>query len=235
MRMRELERLTGVGRETIRFYIREGLLPEPERASANSASYREEHVTRLRAIKRLQEERFLPLAIIRSLLDADDADRWLHADAFPGLDSLLRARLDAKFDAAWVGLTLAELAAETGVPADILGEEVEHGLLQPDADGRFGPRDLAIARCLADLRAIGFTEERGFGHRAGMYVEFVRWLVGQEMRLFFDNTAGKVDDAEALAMAERGIDAINEMLTLMRTREILRQLAARRQIANDNR
>ena len=31
MKMKELEARTGVGREAIRFYIREGLLPEPER------------------------------------------------------------------------------------------------------------------------------------------------------------------------------------------------------------
>lgn len=39
MRMRELEARSGVGRETIRCYIREGLLPEPARAARNSASY----------------------------------------------------------------------------------------------------------------------------------------------------------------------------------------------------
>ena len=39
MRMRDLERATGVGRETIRFYIREGLLPEPERPGRNVAWY----------------------------------------------------------------------------------------------------------------------------------------------------------------------------------------------------
>jgi DNA-binding transcriptional MerR regulator len=90
MRMRELEARSGVGRETIRFYIREGLLPEPARAARNSASYSEAHVTRLATIKRLQEERFLPLAVIRGLLDRDgvdgggsDADRWLEPDAFP--------------------------------------------------------------------------------------------------------------------------------------------------------
>ena len=39
MKMKELERETGVGRETIRFYIREGLLPEPERPKRNVAAY----------------------------------------------------------------------------------------------------------------------------------------------------------------------------------------------------
>ena len=31
MKMKELEDRSGIGRETIRYYIREGLLPEPER------------------------------------------------------------------------------------------------------------------------------------------------------------------------------------------------------------
>lgn len=228
--MRELERLTGVGRETIRYYIREGLLPEPERVSANSAFYRDEHVNRLRAIKRLQEERFLPLAIIKALLDAEDGDRWLYADAFPDLDAMLRARLDTGGE----NLSPDEVAAQVGCPVDEIRGAVDDGTLMLGADGRLGPRDVAIARCLGELRAIGFTEARGFGPGSVMYGEFVRWLVGQEMRLFLDQTAGTVSDAEALAMAERGISTINEMLSLMRTREILRQLEARRRIANDN-
>lgn len=231
MRMRELEKLTGVGRETIRYYIREGLLPEPERRSANSASYRDEHVARLKAIKRLQEVRFLPLAIIRTLLDAEDGDRWLHADAFPDLDAMLRARLDT----GGADLDIAEVAAQLDYPVDEFERAIADGVLTPGRDGRLDPRDVAIARCLADLNAIGFTEERGFGHGGAIYAEFVKWLVGQEMRLFFDNTAGAVSGDEALVMAERGIATVNEMLSLMRTREILRQLEARRRIANDNR
>ena len=31
LKMKDLEEVTGVGRETIRFYIRQGLLPEPDR------------------------------------------------------------------------------------------------------------------------------------------------------------------------------------------------------------
>ena len=230
MRMRELERLTGVGRETIRYYIREGLLPEPERGSTNSASYRDEHVARVKAIKRLQEERFLPLAIIRTLLDAGDGERWLHADAFPDLDAMLRARLDPGGE----GLSLTDASAQVGCSVEELEGAVADGVLVLDKDGRLGPRDVAIARCLGDLRAIGFTEERGFGRSGGMYAEFVKWLAAQEMKLFFDHTAGAVSDDEALAMAERGVATVNEMLSLMRTRELLRQLAARRRIANDN-
>ena len=92
--MRDLEKASGVGRETIRFYIREGLLPEPDKTSPNSARYTDVHVARLKAIKRLQEERFLPLAVIRTLLEADDGDRWLLPEVFPTLDALLAQRLE---------------------------------------------------------------------------------------------------------------------------------------------
>jgi DNA-binding transcriptional MerR regulator len=54
---------------TVRHYVREGLLPEPVKTSRNMAYYPPEFVDRIRLIKQLQEERFLPLKVIRELLD----------------------------------------------------------------------------------------------------------------------------------------------------------------------
>ena len=51
-------------------YLREGLLPEPVKTSRNMAYYPPEFVERIRLIKQLQEERFMPLRVIRDLLDA---------------------------------------------------------------------------------------------------------------------------------------------------------------------
>lgn len=229
MRMRELEQRTGVGRETIRFYIREGLLPEPARASRNSASYSDDHVTRIRAIKRLQEERFLPLAVIRSLLDRDDGDRWLEPQAFPQLDRQLSARLD--MDAPRVAVA----SVVDSHTLEHLPELIETGMISVDAEGTVSARDAAILRVLGDLNAVGFTHERGF-HNGGLqlYLDFVEWVTTQEMRLFFEQTAGQVDEAEAADMAERGVASINELLSLLRTRTILKKLGERRRIANDN-
>ena len=233
MRMRELEQKTGVGRETIRFYIREGLLPEPARASRNSASYSDEHVTRLRAIKRLQEERFLPLAVIRSLLEANKAegDRWLEPQAFPQLDSMLSARLD--HDAPRVAV--ADVVAQTGVSIEEIAEQAEVGTIEVDAAGTMTARDAAIVRVLGDLGNTGFSRERGFtGDSMRFYHDFIEWVTTQEMRLFFEHTAGRIGEAEAADMAERGLSSINELLTLLRTRAILKKLGHRRRVANDN-
>ena len=71
LKMQELAERSGVSAGTIKHYLREGLLPEPMRTSRNMAYYPEEFVERIRLIKRLQEERFMPLKLIRQVIDED--------------------------------------------------------------------------------------------------------------------------------------------------------------------
>ncbi len=232
MRMRELEKASGVGRETIRFYIREGLLPEPDRASRNSASYNDSHVARLRAIKRMQEERFLPLAVIRSLLDGEDGDRWLAPTAFPMLDAMLAARLEAGGTAR---VPVDRVIAELGSEARVIAEHAATGMIGIDADGTMSAGDAAILASIKELGDIGFTEDLGFtGEQMRFYLDFVEWVTTQEMRLFLHGTAGHVGEGQALDMAERGVSVINELLSRLRTRALLRKLGERRRVANDN-
>jgi len=73
MRMAELALRSGVSRETIHFYLREGLLPRPRKAGRTVAYYDAEHLSRLTLIRTLREEKYLPLAVIRRLLDAPAA------------------------------------------------------------------------------------------------------------------------------------------------------------------
>jgi DNA-binding transcriptional MerR regulator len=231
MRMRELEKASGVGRETIRYYIREGLLPEPDRASRNSAFYNNDHINRLRAIKRMQEERFLPLAVIRALLEAEDGDRWLAPEAFPMLDSMLAARLG---DGA-VRTPVAQLAGQLEKGMDAIDEMAAIGMISVDAAGSVSARDAAIARSINELAEIGFTEDLGFaGEQMRFYLDFIEWVTNQEMRLFLEHTAGQVGEVRALEMAERGVSAVNELLANLRTRALLRKLGERRRVANDN-
>ena len=230
--MRELEKASGVGRETIRYYIREGLLPEPDRASRNSASYSDAHVARLRAIKRLQEERFLPLAVIRSLLDADDGDRWLAPTAFPMLDTLLAARLEA---GGMARVPVSAVMEQLGGEMRFIDEHVATGMISVDADGLISARDAAILATIKQLGDIGFTEELGFtSEQMRIYLDFVEWVTTQEMRVFLQGTAGQVGEAQAIDMAESGVAVINELLSQLRTRALLRKLGERRRVANDN-
>ena len=71
LKMSELAEQSGVSAGTIKHYLREGLLPEPVRTSRNMAYYPPEFVERIRLIKRLQEDRFMPLRLIKGVIDED--------------------------------------------------------------------------------------------------------------------------------------------------------------------
>ena len=74
LKMAELSERSGVSPATIKHYLREGLLGEEGivRTSRNMAWYAPELVERLRRIKQLQEERHLPLKVIREVLGAGE-------------------------------------------------------------------------------------------------------------------------------------------------------------------
>src|SRR5205823_1944211 len=71
LKMSELAERSGVSAATIKHYLREGLLgsaDEVVRTSRNMAYYPQEFVERVKLIKQLQEERFLPLKVIKEIL-----------------------------------------------------------------------------------------------------------------------------------------------------------------------
>jgi DNA-binding transcriptional MerR regulator len=75
MRMSELSAQSGVPVPTIKYYLREGLLPRGEATSATQASYGEEHVRRLRLIRALVDVGEMSLASVRAILEAVDRPR----------------------------------------------------------------------------------------------------------------------------------------------------------------
>src|SRR4051794_23512278 len=74
MRIGELSRRTGVSVASIKYYLREGLLPPGELTSPNQARYGEEHVRRLRLVRALVDVGGLTIAGTRDVLAAVDAD-----------------------------------------------------------------------------------------------------------------------------------------------------------------
>src|SRR5216683_64720 len=70
MRIAELSRDSGVPVPTIKYYVREGLLPPGELTSPNQAQYDDSHLRRLKLIRALAEVGRLPVAAIGDLLAA---------------------------------------------------------------------------------------------------------------------------------------------------------------------
>jgi DNA-binding transcriptional MerR regulator len=72
MRISELSRRARVPTSTIKFYIREGLIPAGERSQRNQAEYDEKHLQRLDLIGALRDVADLPLDVVRTVLEQDD-------------------------------------------------------------------------------------------------------------------------------------------------------------------
>jgi DNA-binding transcriptional MerR regulator len=77
MKISELSERSGVPVATVKFYIREGMLPRGEVVSTTRAEYGEEHLARLKLIAALADVRGLPLSRVRdilALIDTPDDD-----------------------------------------------------------------------------------------------------------------------------------------------------------------
>lgn len=82
MRISELSAESGVPVATVKYYLREGLLPAGKRTSATQAQYDETHVARVKLIRALAGAGGLRVAAIRDVLDKLDAPPDSAAELF---------------------------------------------------------------------------------------------------------------------------------------------------------
>ncbi|WP_030758723.1 MULTISPECIES: MerR family transcriptional regulator [unclassified Streptomyces] len=68
MRLAELSERSGVAIATIKYYLREGLLPAGRRVSATTADYDEGHLRRLRLVRAMIQVGEVPVARVRQVL-----------------------------------------------------------------------------------------------------------------------------------------------------------------------
>ena len=78
MRMAELSAESGVPVATIKYYLREGLLPSGERTSRNQARYDDVHVRRLKLVRALIDVGGLSIVDVREVLEAIDGHTPTH-------------------------------------------------------------------------------------------------------------------------------------------------------------
>jgi DNA-binding transcriptional MerR regulator len=220
LRMGELARASGVSAATIKHYLREGLLPEPVKTSRNMAYYPADFVDRIQTIKQLQEERYMPLRVIKDLLE-EDPER---AKALIELgDKLLEHALESESER----VSAAELR-RYDVPQDVLDRLAELGVLTPDKEG-YSPSDVRIVEAISRFRAGGYEERIGFTvYDTLRYKEAMAELVKQEVDVLMERLAGEMDSDEAMALIEAGNQPLNDLLAAMHTKALVAELERRR-------
>lgn len=227
MKMKELEARTGLGREAIRYYIREGLLPEPEKPRRNVAIYSEDHVGRIQLIKKLKNERFLPLGVIRDLLK-NPVPGDIEAPNLVGLEFLLAARLGANTDTV---CTIKELIETSSLEASDIDALAEDGLVairkEPDGPTLSG-QDARIARLWGEVKDAGYDSGIGFSaHDMKRYRDAAEILAEEEVENFYNRVPGTRSTEDAAALAQQGLALVEQMFSLLHTKAILRKVAQR--------
>jgi DNA-binding transcriptional MerR regulator len=112
MRIAELSQQSGVPVPTIKYYLREGLLPPGEFTSPNQARYGEPHVRRLRLVRALVDVGKVPIAAIRELLTyLDQPEPDLHKAIGSALEPGLQRERIATADLDQACADLDELIA----------------------------------------------------------------------------------------------------------------------------
>jgi DNA-binding transcriptional MerR regulator len=221
LRMGELAEASGVSAATIKHYLREGLLPEPVKTSRNMAYYPAEFAERIRLIKQLQEERYMPLRVIKDLLEEDPQ----RAKALIELgDRMLERVLEGESER----VSAAEVRHRYGVPQDALDRLAELEVLTPDKKG-YSPSDVRIIEAISRFRAGGYDERIGFTvYDTLRYKKAMAELVSEEVDVLMERLAGEMDGDQAMRLIEAGTQPLNDLLSAMHTKALVAELERRR-------
>lgn len=221
LRMKQLAEASGVPAATIKHYLREGLLPEPVKTSRNMAYYPPEFVDRIKLIKRLQEERFMPLKAIRSVLEEG------HERAAAMLE--LEDRILDRARAGERSRTGAEEVRERyGLPAEVLERLEEIGVLSPDSRG-YSPSDMTIIEAISRFRAGGYDEQIGFTvYDTLRYKNALEELVREEVDVVMSRLAGEVPPERVVEMLEAGAQPLKDLIGALHQKLMVAELERHR-------
>ena len=224
LRMKELAEASGVPSATIKHYLREGLLPEPVKTSRNMAYYPPEFVDRIKLIKQLQEERYMPLRAIKAVLD-EDPER---ARALIDLEDRI---LDRALAGERTRTSAAEVRERYGMPKEVLDRLEELEALSPNSRG-YSPSDIKIIEAISRFRAGGYGEEIGFTvYDTLRYKSALEDLVRQEVEVLMERLAGEMEPDRVVEMIEAGAEPLQDLIAALHTKllvaELERQRAAR--------
>jgi DNA-binding transcriptional MerR regulator len=207
LKMSELAQRSGVSAGTIKHYLREGLLGQGDdvvRTSRNMAYYPPDYVDKIRTIKRLQEQRFMPLRAIKDALERAAASR------------------DAE------RVSMAEAKRRYEVPQNVLDRLKDIDVLTPTAKG-YDADDVKIIEAISRFRAGGYDEALGFTvYDTLRYQEVLAPLVEEEVRVLLDRVAGEVSVERAVEIVASGAEPLRDLIGAMHSKLLLAELRRQR-------
>jgi DNA-binding transcriptional MerR regulator len=226
LKMSELAEQSGVSAGTIKHYLREGLLGEGDeivRTSRNMAYYPPDYVERIQLIKRLQEDRFMPLRVIKGMMgsEPDRARALIELE-----DRIIERAVEAREGER---MSVVEAQRRYDIPRNVLDRLAELGVLTPTSRG-YDADDVKIIEAISRFRAGGYDEQLGFTVFDTLrYRDALEPLVAEEVRTLLDRLAGEVDVERAVEIIAAGAEPLRDLIGAMHSKLLLAELSRQRE------
>jgi DNA-binding transcriptional MerR regulator len=218
LKISELAEASGVSAGTIKHYLREGLLPEPVKTSRNMSYYPQEFVERIRLIKQLQEERFMPLRVIKAMLE-NEPER---ARALVELeDRILEHALKGEER---TRVSAAEVRKRYDIPREVLDRLAQLGILTPSSRG-YSSSDVAIIEAIGRFRAGGYSEKIGFTvYDTLRYKRALEELVKEEVEVLTERLAAERSPDAVVELIEAGAEPLRDLIAALHAKLLVAEL-----------
>jgi DNA-binding transcriptional MerR regulator len=191
--------MSGVSVQTIHYYIGQGLLKPPVKTSRNMAYYDPQCIEEIRYIKELQSKRFLPLSMIKLMVQAKRRGQGTEhlVDMRSLLEDLFHP-LETETEPVPKELSFHELASDGGLSEADLKTLETMGLIMPsvtDHGQLYDDIDLHIARIIKKLTGLGLTF-----NDLNIYSQYVE-VIQNEAQAIHDKIH-RLPDAEIFTLTE---------------------------------
>jgi DNA-binding transcriptional MerR regulator len=202
VKISELVERTAIPKETIHYYIREGVLRKPKKTGRNIADYNESYVEQIRIIKGLQDNYFLPLSLIKKIIKKQKKQSISEKSSFEFLKEYFKP-LDR--------LLISEVAGReafrkaTGLSRKWLAKMEEWAVITAEIkDGHpvYSQDDVIIGRLLVDMDRIGFGPKDGYDPEDLRRIsDFVREYVVTSQKGYYQSNLERLTSHE---LVEKG-------------------------------
>ncbi len=229
----DLARETGVSTATIKFYMREGLLPKPTlKTGRNMAYYDRGFINRIRVIKELQQKRYLPLEVIRAIIDHDSSViSQREVDTLLSVEGTFYEAIN--YAPGRAPVRREDAIEKFGLDPQELDYTIDLGVIDPvvrDGVQYFEGDDLQLLEVFSKLEEAGFNTEL-IPHQVTLpiYVKAIDRLAADELKLFTRAVTDKVGEDQVPDMALAGVKLVEQFIVLLRRKRLLKAIQGLRQ------
>ena len=213
LRISELAKRADVSIPTIKHYLKEGLIPRPIKTGRTMSYYDESCVDRVRLIKRLQNERFLPLYVIKQILESgNDLDQELILRE--GILGISRLAMPTRV------VSIEDIEKATGYDVTHLERAEQMGVILPQSseDGTtYDTIDQEIFALIKQREDIGIPFEYTL-EMMSIYKKYMKKIVEEDAGLFVRNLLSLQSAEEVIKYVWEGDSALVAYMPLIRAK-----------------